>query len=78
MLLGTITGNVVSTKKIEKLVGCKFMKVKIDSGKEEIVAIDAVGAGIGEQVLVTRGHNSRYAMASADMPVDAVIVGIVD
>ncbi len=78
MLLGTIVGNVVSTKKIDKLVGSKFMKVKIDSTREELVAVDAVGAGIGEQVLVTRGHNSRYAMASAEMPVDAVIVGIVD
>lgn len=78
MLLGTITGNVVSTKKIEKLVGCKFMKVKIDSRSEEIVAVDAVGAGIGEQVLVTTGHNARFAMAGAEQAVDAVIVGIVD
>ncbi len=78
MLLGTITGNVVSTKKIEKLTGCKFMRVKIESSKQELIAVDAVGAGIGETVLVTTGHNASYAANVKDLPVDAVIVGIVD
>jgi len=78
MLLGKITGNLVSTKKLSALVGCKFMKVKIESTSEELVAIDAVGAGIGDEVLVTRGHNAMYALTAAELPVDAVIVGIVD
>ena len=57
MLRGIIRGNIVSTRKQEALVGSKFMEVQlIKNGKETdqfIIAIDSVGAGIGEQVLLT-------------------------
>lgn len=77
MLIGTITGNIVSTKKNEKLVGCKFMKVKTSEGNE-IVALDNIGAGIGELVIVTCGHNAINGLKDVNVPIDAVIIGIVD
>jgi ethanolamine utilization protein EutN len=77
MLIGTITGNVVSTKKNNKLTGCKFMRVKINE-TQEIVALDNIGAGIGEQVIVTTGHNAVLGLSDQNVPIDAVIVGIVD
>jgi ethanolamine utilization protein EutN len=80
MLRGRVTGNIVSTKKNENLVGSKFMKVEIQAEtKYEIVVIDTVGAGVGEDVLVVTGHNAIYAFsAGKNIPVDAVIVGIID
>lgn len=82
MLRGIIIGNIVSTRKQESLVGAKFMEVEIlenakPTGKY-IVAVDSVGAGIGETVLVTTGSPARLAYPNQNAPVDAVIVGIVD
>ena len=84
MLKGIIRGNIVSTRKQEALVGSKFMEVQlIKNGnltEEFIIAIDSVGAGIGETVLITTGSSARLALASRgeQVPTDAVIVGIVD
>lgn len=80
MLRGKVTGNIVSTKKNEKLIGSKFMKVEIYAEKNyEIVVVDTVGAGVGEEVLVVTGQNSIYAFNSNEKyPIDAVIVGIID
>ena len=82
MLKGIIRGNIVSTRKQDSLVGSKFMEVQlIKNGKETdefIIAIDSVGAGIGETVLVTTGSSARLALANQNSPCDAVIVGIVD
>ena len=82
MLKGIIRGNIVSTRKQESLVGSKFMEVQImRNGQltdEYIVAIDSVGAGIGETVLVTVGSSARLALHNTSAPADAVIVGIVD
>lgn len=80
MLRGKVTGNVVSTKKNANLVGSKFMKVEVYAeNKYEIVVVDTVGAGIGEEVLVVTGHNAIYAFdQQKQLPVDAVIVGIID
>lgn len=77
MIIGTITGNIVSTKKNEKLVGCKFMTVKTYEGSE-IVALDNVGAGIGDSVIVTCGHNAVFSLENQSVPIDAVIIGIID
>ena len=59
MLRGIIRGNIVSTRKQESLVGSKFMEVEImKNGQltgEFIIAVDSVGAGIGETVLITTG-----------------------
>ena len=84
MLKGIIIGNIVSTRKQDALVGSKFMEVQIIRAgqltNEYIVAIDSVGAGIGETVLITTGSSARLALASRgdQVPTDAVIVGIVD
>ena len=82
MQKGIIVGNIVSTRKQTSLVGSKFMEVRlIKNGKptdEYIVAVDSVGAGIGEAVLLTLGSSARLALHNTNAPVDAVIVGIVD
>lgn len=82
MLKGIIRGNIVSTRKQESLVGSKFMEVEIiENGNltgRHIIAIDSVGAGIGETVLITTGSSARLALHNTQAPADAVIVGIVD
>ncbi len=82
MLKGIITDTVVSTRKQEALVGSKFMEVRLIENNEEtdkfIIAIDSVGAGIGETVLITTGSGARLALNNPNAPTDAVIVGIVD
>lgn len=82
MLKGIIRGTIVSTRKQESLVGSKFMEVQIikngELTNEYIIAIDSVGAGIGETVLITVGSTARLALHNTSCPADAVIVGIVD
>ena len=82
MIKGLVIGNVVSTKKQESLTGSKFLEVRIIENNREtdkyIVAVDSVGAGIGEEVLITTGSSARLALRNQFEPVDAVIVGIVD
>lgn len=82
MLRGIIRDNIVSTRKQDSLVGSKFMEVQImkngELTDEFIIAIDSVGAGIGEEVLITTGSSARLALHNTSAPADAVIVGIVD
>ena len=83
MNLGKVVGTVVATRKESSMDGLKFMLVKhVDpEGKEtggQVVAVDAVGAGEGEIVMVVAGSSARLTEVSRDKPVDAVIVGIVD
>ena len=86
MLLGQVKGHVVSTAKVESLNGKKLMLVEVVSVREhglvttgrEMVCIDAVQAGVGELVIVVQGSSARQAESMRDVPVDALIVGIVD
>ena len=82
MKRGIIKGNIVSTRKQEALVGSKFLEVQlIENGTltdKYIIAVDSVGAGIGETVLITTGSGARLALHNTSAPTDAVIVGIVD
>ena len=82
MLRGVIRGHIVSTRKQDSLVGSKFMEVEIMKNGEltgdYIVAVDTVGAGINEEVLITTGSSARLALRNTDTPCDAAIVGIVD
>ncbi|MBE6810116.1 MAG: ethanolamine utilization protein EutN [Ruminococcaceae bacterium] len=82
MLVGKVVGTIVSTRKNEKLVGSKFMVIepieKLGDPSNKIVAIDNVGAGIGEVVLVATGSAARIGCDQENAPVDAAIVGIVD
>lgn len=83
MFLGRVIGTVWSTKKDEQLIGAKFLIVRelsLDLKEKErfVVAVDSVGAGEGEVVLVATGSSSRMTSFTKDKPVDAVIMGIVD
>lgn len=79
MIVGKVTGSIVSTRKQENLVGNKFMIIEpMNNKKETIVAIDNIGAGIGEYVLVALGSSARIGCGMPDSPVDAAIVGIID
>lgn len=81
MVIGTVTGSIVSTRKNDKLVGQKLLIVRPLGNMEEkgdFVAIDNVGAGIGETVLVAKGSAARVGCGLSEAPVDAAIVGIVD
>lgn len=81
MIVGKVVGSVVATRKNERLLGSKFMIVEpIENMNEDgrIVAVDNVGAGIGEIVLVAVGSAARIGCDLENAPVDAAIVGIVD
>lgn len=82
MLAGKVVGSVVATRKNDKLIGNKFMIVEIvDSMRakaQQLIAVDNIGAGIGEYVLVAEGSAARIGCDMKDAPVDAAIVGIID
>ena len=83
MLLARIVGTVVATRKDPRLVSCKLLLARpVDpNGQNEgnhLVAIDTVDAGVGETVLIVSGSSARMAAGMKDLPVDAVVVGIVD
>jgi carbon dioxide concentrating mechanism protein CcmL len=83
LFLGKVIGTVWSTRKDENLVGAKFLIVKqLDLNLKEkenfVVAVDSVGAGEGEIVLVATGSSSRQTDFTKNKPVDAVIMAIVD
>ncbi|MBE5948022.1 MAG: ethanolamine utilization protein EutN [Lachnospiraceae bacterium] len=82
MIVGKVVGSVVATRKNENLIGNKFMIVEpyenMRGVNNRIVAIDNVGAGIGEIVLVAEGSAARIGCGVPNAPVDAAIVGIVD
>lgn len=83
MQLGKIVGTVVSTQKDEKLTGLKFHIVKhVDTDIKPtgnfVIAVDAVGAGVGEVVLTAAGSSARQTDITKDKPVDTVIMAIVD
>jgi ethanolamine utilization protein EutN len=86
MFIAKVIGNVVSTQKIAKFRGMKLLLVQPYINKEgklqisgsSVVAVDGVGAGVGECVLFTQGSSARLTPTTKDAPVDAVIVGIVD
>lgn len=82
MIIGKVIGSIVSTRKNENLIGNKFMVIEPIEGmgnpENKIVAIDNIGAGIGEIVLVATGSAARIGCGMNTAPIDAAIVGIVD
>ncbi|GAB4177599.1 MAG: EutN/CcmL family microcompartment protein [Terrimicrobiaceae bacterium] len=89
MILARVEGSIVATKKNLKMTGSKLLVVRplvIDKadakafrdGSSTLVAVDSLGAGEGEVVLVVQGSSARLAADDKDSPVDAVVVGIVD
>jgi len=83
MYLGKVIGTVVSTSKDPSLAGTKLLLVarltdqQVPVGSTEI-AVDSVGAGNGETVIVTSGSSARRVMGKDQSIIDAAIVGIVD
>jgi microcompartment protein CcmK/EutM len=89
MLLAKVTGSMVSTQKVDAMVGHKLLlvepqKVDPEGGRRLVgtgrsfVAVDTVGSGEGELVIVTQGSSARLTPDTKNLPVDTVIVGIVD
>ncbi len=83
MILGKVVGTVWATRKDESLIGLKFQIVKhvdLDYNVKEnfLIAVDSVGAGVGEIVLVATGSSARLTAVTKNKPVDAVIMAIVD
>ena len=89
MFLAKVEGSVVATKKDASMNGRKLLLLrpqlvdekdptKFRPGANTIVAVDSVGAGIGELVMFCQGSSARLAPNLKDAPVDAVIIGIVD
>ncbi len=84
MIIAQVIGTVVATRKHEQLVGTKLQIVQPlepQSDKplgDTFMAIDAVGAGVGERVIVVQGSGARLAVENNQCPVDATIIGIID
>src|SRR5436190_6638923 len=89
MFLARVEGSVVATKKDPSMAGRKLLLVrpqlvdekdptKFRPGVNTIVAVDSVGAGVGELVLFCQGSSARLAPNLKEAPVDAVVIGIVD
>ncbi|PLS32991.1 ethanolamine utilization protein EutN [Carnobacterium maltaromaticum] len=83
MIIGKVTGSLWATRKDEKLNGLKFLIVETEtdehqSAPQSLVAADNAGAGFGDLVLVTTGGAARLSLDREGVPVDAVIVGIID
>ena len=89
MFVAKVTGSLVCTQKAESMIGQKLLVVEpypvdvqtrsemITTGRT-VVAVDTVGAGEGGYVLVVMGSSARLTPETKSLPVDAVVVGIVD
>jgi microcompartment protein CcmK/EutM len=89
MLIAKVTGSLVATEKVGSLVGHKLLLVEpyrldpktrggLAATGRSMVAVDTVGAGVGELVLITQGSSARLTPETKSLPVDTVIVGIID
>ncbi|MEN9573449.1 MAG: hypothetical protein RL514_1304 [Verrucomicrobiota bacterium] len=89
MFLARVEGSVVSTKKDASMIGRKLLLLrpqlvddkdptKFRVGQNTIIAVDTLGAGIGELVMFCQGSSARLAGGLREAPVDAVVIGIVD
>lgn len=80
MIVAKLIDNVWATRKAEQLNGLKFMLAEELNGKQagrRLIAVDIIGAGIGDRVIISTGSSARQLIGK-DIPVDAVVVGIVD
>jgi microcompartment protein CcmK/EutM len=89
MFVAKVTGSVVATQKVETMTGHKLLVVepyRLDAqGRKSLittgrtfVAVDTVGAGEGEFVLITQGSSARLTPETKNLPIDTVIIGIID
>lgn len=83
MFIGTVKGSLWATRKDAKLNGLKFLVVERQLNEHQtapalVIAADCIGAGEGDFVMVTTGSSARISLAKADIPVDMVVVAIID
>ena len=83
MQVGTVIGNIWATRKEDHLTGLKFLFVQpeLPNGSPinaPFIAVDRIGAGVGDKVMVTRGSAAAYMTADSHLPIDALIIGIID
>ncbi len=82
MLTAKLVDNIWSTRKVDSLRGLKLMQAEIigggiDVGKR-IIVVDTISAGIGDRVIITTGSSARRMLGDDTLPIDAVVVGIID
>ena len=89
MFVAKVTGSLVSTQKVDTLVGYKLLIVEpyrlepkerahLETTGRTFVAVDTLGSGVGDYVLLTQGSSARLTPETKKLPIDCVIVGIVD
>jgi ethanolamine utilization protein EutN len=89
MFVAKVTGSLVSTQKVASMVGFKLLIVEpyriepkerqsLTTTGRTFVAVDTLGAGIGDFVILTQGSSARLTPETKTLPIDAVVVGIVD
>jgi ethanolamine utilization protein EutN len=89
MFLAKVTGSIVATQKVDSMSGQKLLVVeplrldpethaKLITTGRSFVTVDALGAGVGELVLITQGSSARFTPDTKELPIDTVIIGIVD
>src|SRR5687768_12663278 len=89
MFVAKVTGSLVATQKVSTMVGYKLLVVEpyrvepkdrktLATTGRTFVAVDTLGAGIGDYVLLTQGSSARLTPETKNMPIDAVVIGIVD
>lgn len=83
MFVGTVKGSLWATRKDEKLNGLKFLVVERQLNEHQtdpalVIVADCIGAGEGDLVMVTTGSSARVSLTKEDIPVDMVVVAIID
>ena len=89
MFVAKVTGSLVATQKVDAMVGYKLLVVEpyrleaterksLTTTGRTFIAVDMLGAGEGDLVLLTQGSSARLTLETKNMPIDAVIIGIVD
>ena len=89
MFIAKVTGSVVATQKVDSMVGHKLLVVepyrvdpddrsRLKSTGRTFVTADTLGAGVGEYVLLTQGSSARLTPETEKLPIDAVVIGLID
>ncbi len=89
MFVAKVTGSLVATQKVDSMVGYKLLVVepyRLDATSRDrlittgrtFIAVDTLGAGPGEMVLITQGSSARMTPETKNLPIDTVVVGIID
>ncbi len=89
MFVAKVTGSVVSTQKVDSMKGCKLLIVEpyrleaknrdslVTTGRT-FIAVDMLGSGVGDFVLISQGSSARFTPETSKLPIDCVIIGLVD